>query len=277
MKHRLARVCLPLILAGAVAPPHAWPQNTVRGRTVSSVASLDSARGNFKVDSILVLVNVAVTDSRGRFVTGLSRQDFQVFEEKTAQTVAYFSAEEAPVSVGLVLDFSSSIARFGQLQQAVAEFLKSPNPQDEFCLIEFRDRAELSMGFTSAAEEIQNRVASTKPRGDTALLDAVYLGLRQMRKARNSRKILLIVSDGGDNHSRYRAREVENLARESDVEQFRRWILADALARFAQRKFDKLEAAAETLQRAEASGRRIKHEQFAADVEASDRKSTRLN
>ena len=219
MKHRLARVCLPLILAGTVAPPHAWPQNTVRGRTVSSVASLDSARGNFKVDSTLVLVNVAVTDSRGRFVTGLSRQDFQVFEEKTAQTVAYFSAEEAPVSVGLVLDFSSSMApRFGQLQQAVAEFLKSPNPQDEFCLIEFRDRAELSMGFTSAAEEIQNRVASTKPRGNTALLDAVYLGLRQMRKARNSRKILLIVSDGGDNHSRYRAREVENLARESDVE-----------------------------------------------------------
>ena len=108
--------------------------------------------------------------------------------------------------------------RFGQLQQAVAEFLKSPNPQDEFCLIEFRDRAEPSMGFTSAAEEIQNRVASPKPRGDTALLDAVYLGLRQMRKARNSRKILLIVSDGGDNHSRYRAREVENLARESDVE-----------------------------------------------------------
>src|ERR1019366_2220572 len=115
--------------------------------------------------------------------------------------------------------FSSSMApRFGQLQQAVAEFLKSPNPQDEFCLIEFRDRAELSMGFTGAPEEIQNRVGSTKPRGDTAVLDAVYLGLRQMRKARNPRKILLIVSDGGDNHSRYRAREVENLARESDVE-----------------------------------------------------------
>src|ERR1035438_2466184 len=100
------------------------------GGRLSSVASLDSARGNFKVDSTLVLVNVAVTDSRGPFVTGLSRQGFQVFEEKTAQTVAYFSAEEAPVSVGLVLDFSSSMApRFGQLQQAVAEFLKSPKPR----------------------------------------------------------------------------------------------------------------------------------------------------
>jgi Ca-activated chloride channel family protein len=139
MKHRLARVCLPLILAGTIAPPRAWPQNAARGRMVSSVASPDKARGNFKVDSTLVLVNVAVTDARGRFVTGLGRQDFQVFEERTAQTVAYFSAEEAPVSLGLVLDFSSSMAPgFGQLQQAVAEFLKSANPLDEFCLIEFR-------------------------------------------------------------------------------------------------------------------------------------------
>jgi Ca-activated chloride channel family protein len=193
------------MLAGTAAAPRAWPQH--------------AAHGSFKVDSTLVLVNVAVTDARGRFVTGLGRQDFQVFEEKTAQTVAYFSAEEAPVSVGLVLDFSGSMApNFSRLQQAVAEFLKSANPRDEFALIEFRDFAELSMGFTGAPEEIQNLVASSKPSGSTALLDAVFLGLRQMREARNARRILLIVSDGGDNHSRYRAREVENLARESDVE-----------------------------------------------------------
>ena len=219
MKHWLARVCLPLMLAGVLAPQRAWPQSTARGRTISSVASPDAARQNFSVDSTLVLVNVAVTDARGRFVTGLEQQDFQVFEDKIAQTVAYFSAEEAPVSVALVLDFSGSMASaFGKLQQAVAEFLKSANPLDEFCLIEFRDRPEMSMGFTSAPGAIQNRVALTKPEGNTALLDAVYLGLRHMRKARNARKILLIVSDGGDNHSRFRAREVENLARESDVE-----------------------------------------------------------
>jgi len=219
MKHWLARVCLPLMLAGVLAPQRAWPQSTARGRTISSVASPDAARQNFSVDSTLVLVNVAVTDARGRFVAGLEQQDFQLFEDKIAQTVAYFSAEEAPVSVALVLDFSGSMASaFGKLQQAVAEFLKSANPLDEFCLIEFRDRPEMSMGFTSAPGAIQNRVALTKPEGNTALLDAVYLGLRHMRKARNARKILLIVSDGGDNHSRFRAREVENLARESDVE-----------------------------------------------------------
>jgi len=217
MKRRLARVCLPIILAAA--PPIARPQNIVAGRAVPSRADRDNARANFEVDSTLVLVNVAVTDARGRSVTALSRQDFQVFEGKTAQTIAYFSAEEAPVSVGLVLDFSGSmVSGFRQLQQAVAEFLKSANPLDEFCLVEFRDRPELSLGFTSAPEEIQYHVALTKPAGTTALLDAVHLGLRQMRKARNPRKILLIVSDGGDNHSRFSAREIENLARESDVE-----------------------------------------------------------
>jgi len=217
MKRRLARVYLPLMLAGTVAPPQAWPQNAVRGRTLS--ARLEAPRRNIKIDSTVVLVSVSVMDARGRFFTGLGRQNFQVFEERAAQTVAYFSVEEAPVSVGLVLDFSSSMAaKFSQLQQAVAEFLKGANPRDEFCLIEFRDRAQLSVGFTDAPEEIQNRVALTRPKGDTALLDAVYLGLLQMKKARNSRKILLIVSDGGDNHSRYRAHEVENLARESDAE-----------------------------------------------------------
>jgi VWFA-related protein len=219
MKQGLARVLVLSILASAVAIPLARPQSVARRRPVSSGGDSGAPRGNFSVDSTLVLVNVAVTDARGRFVTGLSRRDFQVFEERTAQNVAYFSLEEAPVSVGLVLDFSGSMdSRFGQLQQAVAEFLKSANPPDEFCLIEFRDRAELSTGFTSAPEGIQNRVALTKPGGATALLDAVHLGLRQMKKARNARKILLIVSDGGDNNSRYTAREVENLARESDVE-----------------------------------------------------------
>ncbi len=90
-------------------------------------------------------------------------------------------------------------------------------PEDEFCLIEFRDRAELSIGFTPAHEDIENRVAQAQPAGHTAL-DAVYLGLRQMKMAHNPRKALLVVSDGGDNHSRFTAREVENLARESDVE-----------------------------------------------------------
>ena len=213
MKHSLAPLCVSLIVAAAAA------QDAHRVPTPTRTAAWDGRPANYRVDSDLVLVNVTVTDARGRFFTGLAREDFQVLEEKTAQRLAYFSAEEAPVSVGLVLDFSGSmVSSFRELKGAVAEFLKSANPADEFCLIEFRDRAELSLAFTSDPGEIQTRVALTKPAGSTALLDAVDLGLRQMKKARNARRILLIVSDGGDNHSRFRAREVETLARESDVE-----------------------------------------------------------
>jgi Ca-activated chloride channel homolog len=193
-------------------------QDTVARRRPSANAH-DTGRPDFRADSTVVLVNVTITDGRGRAITGLQKESFRIFEEKAEQAVRYFSYEEAPVSVALVLDFSRSMtSKFRHLQEAVAQFLQVANPEDEFCLIEFRDRAELSIGFTPSPEDIQNRVALAQPAGHTALLDAVYMGLRQMTKAHNPRKALLVVSDGGDNHSRFTAREVENLARESDVE-----------------------------------------------------------
>lgn len=184
-----------------------------------AAAARDAQGSDFRTDSTVVLVNVTVTDARGRSVTGLRKENFQIFEDKTEQAVRYFSAEDSPISVGLVLDFSHSmLSKFGELREAVRQFLKMADAEDEFCLIEFSNRAELSIGFTGEPEEIRTRVAQATPLGRTALLDAVYLGLQQMKKARNPRRALLIVSDGGDNHSRYHAREVENLARESDVQ-----------------------------------------------------------
>lgn len=217
---RLTRLYLPLLLMSALSVSSARPENTVALRRPNfSVAVEDSTRPDFRVDSAVVLIHVAVTDEKGRPVTGLEKENFQVFEEKTEQEVRYFSAEEAPLSVGLVLDFSHSMTpKFSQLREAVAQFLSAANPEDEFCLVEFRDHAELTMGFTHAPEQIQRRVASAEPSGSTALLDAVYLSLRQMKNAHNPRKALLIVSDGGDNHSRFCSRDVKNLARESDVE-----------------------------------------------------------
>ncbi len=219
-RRRFTRVLLPLVLlAGFLAPDRA--QETVARRPPGSLATSQDVQSNFRVDSNVVLIHAAVTDSHGRFITGLQREDFRVFENKTEQHLRYFSAEETPVSIGLVLDFSRSMSgNFVRLQEAVAQFLATTNPEDEFCLVEFRDRAELTIGFTTVPEEIQNRVALARPAGRTALLDAVYLALRQMKKARNTRRALLIVSDGGDNHSRYSARELEGLARESDVETY---------------------------------------------------------
>lgn len=210
-------VSLLALLASSLAAADSSQDTVVHRRP--SAALQDAGRPDFKVNSSVVLVNVTITDARGHLITGLQKENFRVFEEKAEQAVRYFSVEESPVSVGLVLDFSHSMtSKFPQLREAVGQFLKTANPEDEFCLIEFRDRAELSIGFTTAPEEIQNRVALARPEGHTALLDAVYLGLRQMKKAQNPRKALLIISDGGDNHSRFSAREVENLARESDVE-----------------------------------------------------------
>jgi VWFA-related protein len=215
-------VALPLVLLAGLLAPSGLAQDTVARKRPGSLAPNQGVtQSNFRIDSNVVLIHASVTDSHGRFITGLQREDFRIFENKTEQRLRYFSAEETPVSVGLVLDFSHSMSsNFGQLQEAVAQFLRTTNPEDEFCLVEFRDRAELTIGFTHAPEEIQNRVALAQPSGRTALLDAVYLALRQMKKAHNARKALLIVSDGGDNHSRYSAREVENLARESDVETY---------------------------------------------------------
>jgi len=217
---RLARAYLPVLVLVVSALPPAKPENAFsRRRPDASVTTAELNRVDFRADSTLVLIPVAVTDVKGRVVTDLKRENFQIFEEKNEQRLAYFSAEDAPLSICLVLDFSHSMAgKFSWLREAVAQFLRTANPNDEFCLVEFRDRAELTMNFTAAPEEIQNRVALAQPNGSTALLDAIYLGLRQLKKARNPRKALLIVSDGGDNSSRFCARDVENLARESDAE-----------------------------------------------------------
>lgn len=214
------RAFLPLVLVAGFLVLSGLAEDTVARKRPSSIAANQGvAQSNFRIDSNVVLIHAAVTDSRGRFITNLHREDFRVFENKTEQRLRYFSTEDTPVSIAMVLDFSHSMtSHFSQLQEAVAQFLGTTNPEDEFCLVEFRDRAELTIRFTAAPEEIQNRVAQARPAGRTALLDAVYLALQQMKKARNARKALLIVSDGGDNHSRYSEREVESLARESDVE-----------------------------------------------------------
>src|SRR5579862_2009321 len=228
--------CVLLLLTADVTQAGDSSQNTVARKRPNAVGQ-EGTRSDFKADSTVVLVNVTITDGRGHLIPGLRPENFQIFEEKAEQTVRYFSDEELPVSVGLVLDFSHSMSsKFGQLREAVARFLNTANPDDEFCLIEFRDRAELSLGFTTQPDEIQNRVALAQPAGHTALLDAVHLGLRQMKKAHNPRKALFVVSDGGDNHSRYRSREVESLARESDVE-----IYTIGIADRAERRMPELE------------------------------------
>jgi len=181
--------------------------------------NLDTPRSNIRVDTTLVLIPVTVTDPLNRFVTGLEREHFKLQEDNVDQTITTFGSEDAPLSVGIVFDTSGSMGpKLQKSRQAVAQFCKTANPDDEFFLVQFNDQPEVTVGFTRETEEIQNRITFTQSRGRTALLDAVYLALHEMRKSRNPRKALLVISDGGDNSSRYTESEIKNLVREADVQ-----------------------------------------------------------
>jgi VWFA-related protein len=176
-------------------------------------------RATIRIDSTLVLIPVTVTDYTNRLVTGLEKENFRVVEDGADQQITQCSTEDLPISVGVVFDCSGSMG--GKLQKsrmAVAQFFRDANPEDEFFLVQFNNGAKLIQPFTRDLEQIQNRLTFTQSAGQTALLDAVYLALQQMKKAVNSRKALLILSDGGDNNSRYSETEIKNLVKETDVQ-----------------------------------------------------------
>jgi Ca-activated chloride channel homolog len=167
----------------------------------------------------LVMVPVTITDQRDRIITGLDQSNFQLFDGKQRQEIKHFSSEDAPVSLGIVLDLSSSMTKKMEwARQAVVEFCKSANPMDEFFMVTFANQPQLALDFTNRAEDVQSRLAFAAAEGRTALLDAVSLALSQMRHAQYQKRALLIISDGGDNHSRYTEHEIKAMVKEADVE-----------------------------------------------------------
>jgi Ca-activated chloride channel homolog len=166
----------------------------------------------------LVLVPVSVTDGMQRLVTGLDQGNFQVFEGKKSLPIKHFSSEDAPISVGILVDASGSMrSKMDRVQEAVNQFCEASNPGDEFFMITFSDEPHLASDFTSVPEDLQRELLFEHPKGQTSLLDAIYMGIGKMRQAKYAKKALLIVSDGGDNHSRYGEREVKAAVKESDV------------------------------------------------------------
>jgi Ca-activated chloride channel family protein len=153
-----------------------------------------------------------------RLVTGLDRENFNIYEGKEQQDIRHFSSEDAPVSLGVIFDMSGSMgSKIEHAREAVVEFFKTANPQDEFFLITFADRPEQLSDFTQSVEDIQGKLVYTIPKGRTALLDAIYLGVTKMRQAKYQKRALLIISDGGDNHSRYTEGEIKSVVKEADM------------------------------------------------------------
>jgi Ca-activated chloride channel family protein len=181
----------------------------------------DNSQGTIKVDVDLVLVNAGVTNSDGRTVTGLEKQNFQLWEDKVEQKIEYFSGEDTPVSIGLIFDATGSMSdKISRARDAAVAFLKTGNPEDEYFLITFSQQPRLEETFTTDLSRLQNRMLFTATKGLTPLFDAVYLGLEQMKSANNKRKALLLITDGEDNHSRYSFFDVKEFLREQDVQIF---------------------------------------------------------
>ena len=171
-----------------------------------------------KTDVDLVLINVT-TDPMGRMVTGLSKEHFAVLEDKDKQEIVQFGAEDSPLALAIVFDASGSMGeKMSKAREAVAQFFKTANPEDEVFLETFNNRPEMITDCTDSLEDIQSRLTFIESKGRTALLDAIYLALNKMKEAKNQRKALLVISDGGDNSSRYTEREIKSLVRESDVQ-----------------------------------------------------------
>jgi Ca-activated chloride channel family protein len=202
-----------------LAPIRAQEQQGPEKPASHKPASPKGSAPQIRMDVNIVLVNVTVTDPYNRLVTGLEKDNFRVFEDGNEQEVAYFSSEDVPTSIGVIFDMSGSMSdKASKSREAAVEFFKTANPQDEFSLITFNDRAELTSRFTASVEDLQTRMMYTAAHGRTALLDGIYLGLTQMKSAHNAKRALLIISDGGDNHSRYSETDIRNFVKESDVQ-----------------------------------------------------------
>jgi len=177
-----------------------------------------SIKPDIRVDTTLVLVPVSVNDPLNRPVTGLDKENFRIYEDRVEQTIVSFSSEDEPIAVGMVFDTSGSMGdKLRRSRMAAREFFKFADPSDEYFLVEFDNAPRLEVPLTKDTGQIEEQLTFSRSHGSTALLDAIYLALHEMKKSRMSKKALLIISDGGDNHSRYTVSEVNNVVRESDV------------------------------------------------------------
>ncbi|HXW93528.1 MAG TPA: VWA domain-containing protein [Terriglobales bacterium] len=195
-------------------PSHLTPEDA----TGPNREGLDAHTKPVRADVDLVLVPVVVTDAMNSPVLNLKKDDFAIDENDERQQIQFFSKEDAPISVGMILDFSKSMSnKFEAERAAVTEFFKNANPADDYFAIAISDRPHLIADSTQSIDDLEQKLAMAIPAGNTALLDAIYLGVTQMRFARYRRRALLIISDGGDNHSYYNERETKALAQEADV------------------------------------------------------------
>jgi len=227
----IAIFCLPATLARAqddplnkihVEPPPPKPLPPDPNAPLEGKAALSARKDErIRVDVNLVLIPATVTDPLNRLVTGLERDNFFIYENNALQRIKSFSSEDTPVSIGIIFDLSGSMSnKILRARDSIVEFLHTANPQDEFFVVAFNDRPNIVVDYTNNVDDVDARMVMLKPQNRTALIDAVYLGLDKLKDAKYERKALLIISDGGDNRSRYTEGELRKAVRESDVQMY---------------------------------------------------------
>jgi Ca-activated chloride channel family protein len=204
----------------APPPPPKDPRPVIEGGDNAVQFGTSKPGSRIRVDVNLVFVPMTVTDAiSNRLVTGLEKENFTVFDNNLEQKIKSFSTEDQPISIGVVFDLSGSMSsKFIRARKALTAFLRTANPQDEFFVVGFNDRPAVIVDYTSDVDDVEARMVMLKPENRTALIDAVYLGVSKLRQAKYDRKALLVISDGGDNRSRYTEGELRKVVRESDVQ-----------------------------------------------------------
>lgn len=195
--------------------PGLWPIFVLSLLATPLVAQ---SRTDLRVDKNVVLVPVSVLDWKNRPIQGLNKSNFRVFDDKAERNIESLSCDDEPAAIGIIFDTSSSMdGKLHQSLAAVKKFMATANPRDEYFLVEFDSDVRLSVPLTADPQKIESALADRKPHGRTSVLDAIHLGLAEIRKSDKPRKALLVISDGGDNHSRLSRQDIQNDVRESDA------------------------------------------------------------
>lgn len=195
-----------------------WTQISLDIRSHAASRAATDTTAHIRVDRSLVLVPVTVSDRSEHSIPGLEKGHFRLFDNKVEQTITHFAMEDAPLAVGLVFDTSASMGRkLRRSQLSARAFFETANMQDEFLLVTFNNRPRLAVPLTNDTGAIERQLAVEQPTGATALLDAIYLAISELKKSDQPRKALLVISDGGDNNSRYSEGEIKHLVRESNI------------------------------------------------------------
>ena len=171
------------------------------------------------VNTDLITFTVTVTDTYGRYVSGLGKNAFMVMDDKKPQEITYFSDDDSPVSVGVIFDVSGSMGgdKIRRARDALSKFIQTSHDSDEYFLIAFNSRAQLLLDKTRDGNAVLDKLTFVQTKNNTALYDACYLGVEKVQRGTHPKRALLLISDGQDNNSRYTFNELRRLLKESDV------------------------------------------------------------